>query len=111
MQDKLVLVVCNLKASKIVGFNSTGLVLCAKNGDTVELVEPPAGSVVGERVCIEGFSGEPQSATQVKKKKCWDILAKELKTNDNGEASWKGGVMKTSAGACAAKCLKDSPIS
>ena len=30
MQDKLVLVVCNLKASKIVGFVSNGMVLAAK---------------------------------------------------------------------------------
>ena len=30
MQDRLVLVVCNLKAAKIVGFSSNGMVLAAK---------------------------------------------------------------------------------
>jgi methionine--tRNA ligase beta chain len=33
MQDRLVLVVCNLKASKIVGFVSNGMVLAAKVRD------------------------------------------------------------------------------
>ena len=48
MMDRLVLVVCNLKESKMMGFPSQGMVLASKapNGGRVELVEPPAGAQV-----------------------------------------------------------------
>ena len=113
MQDKLVLVVCNLKASKIVGFASNGMVLAAKSedGTKVELVTPPEGSKVGERVFIEGLSGEPSSSAQMKKKKIFDSVAKTLKTGENGVATWDGKEIKTSAGVCAAATLVGAPIS
>jgi len=111
MQDKLVCVVCNMKASKIVGFASTGMVLAAKGTDKVELVCPPEGSVVGERVYIEGVSGEPYSSQQMKKKKTWDIVAKELKSDGEKQMTWQGGVVRTKVGPCAVASLVDSMIS
>ncbi|CAJ1926044.1 unnamed protein product [Cylindrotheca closterium] len=111
MQDRLVLVVCNLKASKIVGFSSNGMVLAAKGEDKVELVTPPEGSKIGERVFIEGLTGEPQSSAQVKKRKTWDKVAKGLKTGDGGIATWDGKTIQTSAGACTAASLVGAPIS
>ena len=39
MQDRKVLVVCNLKAAKIVGFNSNGMVLAAKVSPHILLVQ------------------------------------------------------------------------
>ncbi|EEC50207.1 predicted protein, partial [Phaeodactylum tricornutum CCAP 1055/1] len=52
LQDRLVLVLCNLKARNLVGFPSHGMVLCASNSDhsAVEFVVPPTGSRIGERV-------------------------------------------------------------
>jgi hypothetical protein len=113
MQGKKVLVVCNLKASKIVGFSSNGMVLAAKaeDGSKVELVEAPSDAQVGERVFIEGLSGEPLSAAQVKKRKAWDTVAKGLKTGDGGVASWDGKTIMTSTGACSAASLVGAPIS
>jgi methionine--tRNA ligase beta chain len=111
MQDREVLVVCNLKAAKIVGFVSNGMVLAAKADGKVELVAPPAGSKVGERVFIEGLSGEPITSTQVKKKKTWEAVAKDLKTGEGGVATWDGKVIQTSAGACKAPSLIGAPIS
>mmetsp|Transcript_17104 Transcript_17104/g.41617 ORF Transcript_17104/g.41617 Transcript_17104/m.41617 type:complete len:773 (-) Transcript_17104:1137-3455(-) len=111
MQDRLVLVVCNLKAAKIVGFSSNGMVLAAKGEDKVELVTPPEGSKIGEKVYIEGLTGEPQSSAQVKKRKTWDKVAKALKTGDGGVATWDGKTIQTSAGACAAASLVGAPIS
>jgi len=112
MQDKMVLVVCNLKAGKILGFNSTGMVLAAKgdDGKKMELIEPPEGSVIGERVFIEGLSGEPFSSSQVKKKKIWTSVAKDLKTVDDGVATWKGKTIQTSIGPCKAASLVGTPI-
>jgi len=113
MQDKMVLVVCNLKAAKIVGFTSNGMVLAAKSedGKKVELVEPPVGATIGERVYIEGLSGEPYSSAQVKKKKTWETVAKSLKANDEGLASWDGRIMNVKAGPCSVVSLKNAPIS
>eukprot|EP00339_Tiarina_fusa_P009146 CAMPEP_0117074326 /NCGR_PEP_ID=MMETSP0472-20121206/52359_1 /TAXON_ID=693140 ORGANISM="Tiarina fusus, Strain LIS" /NCGR_SAMPLE_ID=MMETSP0472 /ASSEMBLY_ACC=CAM_ASM_000603 /LENGTH=783 /DNA_ID=CAMNT_0004799289 /DNA_START=109 /DNA_END=2460 /DNA_ORIENTATION=- len=113
MQDKEVLVVCNLKAAKIVGFVSNGMVLAAKaeDGKTVEIVTPPEGAKVGERVFVEGLTGEPYSSTQCKKKKTWDAVSKKLKTGDGGVATWDGKVIQTSAGPCKAATLVGAPIS
>ena len=111
LHGRLVCVVCNLKSSKIVGFASAGMVLAAKGGDKVELVSPPEGSKVGERVFVEGLEGEPFSAMQMKKKKTWDAVAKDLKTDGDGQASWKGGVVRTEVGPCKAESLGDAPIS
>jgi len=113
MRDRKVLVVCNLKAAKIVGFSSNGMVLAAKSDDSkqVELVSPPADASIGERVFIDGLSGEPLSSTQVKKKKIWESVSKELKTGESGVAMWDGKEIKTSVGTCTAVSLSNAPIS
>mmetsp|Transcript_15996 Transcript_15996/g.44243 ORF Transcript_15996/g.44243 Transcript_15996/m.44243 type:complete len:769 (-) Transcript_15996:85-2391(-) len=112
MKDKLVLVVCNLKASRILGFNSNGMVLAAKGEDgKTELVEPPEGSQVGERVFIEGLTGEPFSSSQVKKKKVWNTVSNDLKTGEGGVATWQGKTIQTSTGPCKAASLVGAPIS
>ena len=113
LQDKKVLVVCNLKSSKIVGFASSGMVLAAKaeDGSKVELVCPPDDAPVGERIYIDGLSGEPHSSAQVKKKKIWDTVAKGLKTGEGGVATWDGKEIVTSVGPCKAASLVGAPIS
>eukprot|EP00535_Pseudo-nitzschia_heimii_P012514 CAMPEP_0197197336 /NCGR_PEP_ID=MMETSP1423-20130617/32811_1 /TAXON_ID=476441 /ORGANISM="Pseudo-nitzschia heimii, Strain UNC1101" /LENGTH=782 /DNA_ID=CAMNT_0042651157 /DNA_START=19 /DNA_END=2367 /DNA_ORIENTATION=- len=112
MQDKLVLVVCNLKASKILGFSSNGMVLAAKGEDgKTELVEPPEGSKIGERVFVEGLEGEPFSSSQIKKKKIWTVVSKDLKTTDGGAATWQGKTIQTASGPCKVASLVGAPIS
>ena len=63
-----VCVVTNLKPAKMAGFESCGMVLCAANEDhtKVELLEPPEGAKVGERVVIDGLEGEPLQPNQVR---------------------------------------------
>jgi len=62
-----VLVVCNLKPAKMAGFESAGMVLCASNAEhtEVELLEVPEGAAIGERVFIQGLTGEPLQPNQV----------------------------------------------
>ena len=113
MQDRLVLVVCNLKPAKIVGFTSNGMVLAAKSNDgmKVELIDVPPDSVVGERVRIDGLEeAEAWTSTQVKKKKVWESVATDLRTGDGGVALWKNQVICTSTGSCKAATLIDAPI-
>jgi methionine--tRNA ligase beta chain len=112
MQDRLVLVVCNLKPAKMVGFTSNGMVLAAKTNDKVELIEAPVDSVVGDRVRIDGSldDGAAWTSTQVKKKKVWETVAMDLRTGDDGVALWKGQVIRSSTGPCKAATLIDAPI-
>ena len=83
--DRKVLVVCNLKAAKLAGFASNGMVLCASSEDreTVAFVEPPEGAKLGARVLMEGQDAvEPAGANAVKKKKLMEKAAEELKAVD-----------------------------
>lgn len=111
LQGKKVLVVCNLKPAKIVGFKSSGMVLAAKLDGKVELVEPPATAEAGERVKIDGLEGSPLSPAQVNKRKVWEAVAKDLSTIDGGVATWEGKVIVTTAGPCSAASLVGAPIS
>ena len=56
MRDRMVVVLTNLKprAMKAVGIESQGMVLCGDNETTVELVDPPKGSVAGDLITFEG---------------------------------------------------------
>ena len=56
MKDRMVVVLTNLKprAMKAVGIESQGMVLCGDNETTVELVDPPKGSVAGDLITFEG---------------------------------------------------------
>ena len=83
----------------------------SEDGKQVELVSPPADAPVGERVFVDRLSDEPFSSTQVKKKKTWDVVAKNLKTIDGGVAAWDGKEIKTSVGVCSAASLVGAPIS
>jgi len=111
MEDRKVLVVCNLKAANIVGFKSFGMVLAAKAENNVELVIPPEGASIGERVYVDGLSGEPITSAQVKKKKVWETVSSKLRSNGKMEATWDGQVIMTSAGVCSIPSLENAPIS
>eukprot|EP00584_Thalassiosira_punctigera_P019498 CAMPEP_0172555216 /NCGR_PEP_ID=MMETSP1067-20121228/58303_1 /TAXON_ID=265564 ORGANISM="Thalassiosira punctigera, Strain Tpunct2005C2" /NCGR_SAMPLE_ID=MMETSP1067 /ASSEMBLY_ACC=CAM_ASM_000444 /LENGTH=485 /DNA_ID=CAMNT_0013343729 /DNA_START=44 /DNA_END=1501 /DNA_ORIENTATION=+ len=104
MQNRTVLVLCNLKARNLAGFPSHGMVLCASNADhtSVEFAVPPEGAKIGERITFEGYEGEPEPENKVAKKKIFDKLAPDLKTDVAGEVVWKGVKGMTSAGVCKA---------
>ena len=116
MQDRRILVVCNLKPAKLAGFKSSGMVLCAKSedGSKVEFVDAPDSAAIGERVSLPGFFDEypPTSANQMKKKKVWDKVAPLLKTNDQRTVCFDGKPIATASGdAVTAPSLKDSFVS
>jgi len=107
MEDRLVLVLCNLKARKMVGFPSHGMVLCASNEDhsEVRFVSPPVDAKVGERVTIPGINFEVEEAqpfaeNKVGKKKVFEKLAPHLVTNAHGTPEFMGRPFLTSAGVC-----------
>lgn len=114
MQNRKVLVVCNLRAAKMQGFESSGMVLAAKSEDgaKVELINPPDDAPVGERVTFEGLTGthEPLTANQAQKKKTWKKVSDDLKTGEGGVATWQGKIILTTKGPCKAATLVGVPI-
>ncbi|KAK9473953.1 uncharacterized protein V1510DRAFT_311244 [Dipodascopsis tothii] len=68
MQQRLVVVVANLKPVSMRGIKSCAMVLCASNDDVVELTTPPAGSKAGDKLFFEGFDGTPEPVLNPKKK-------------------------------------------
>lgn len=116
MQGRLVIVVCNLKESKFQGVMSFGMVLAAKSADgsRVELLSVPEGSVVGERLTLQGYSGAyaaPLTSARMKKLKAWEAVAPDLHTDEAGVACWKELQLATSTGVCSVATLVSSPIS
>eukprot|EP01080_Neovahlkampfia_damariscottae_P004247 gene4247-7584_t len=83
LQDKLVLVFCNLKPKNARGILSAGMVLCATDSVSkkVELVKVPEGSKPGELVQFGGENLTPDK--QLHDRKLKPILA-DLKTNSDG---------------------------
>jgi len=102
LQDSMVLVLCNLKSRKLVGFDSHGMILCASNDDhtKVELMTPPPMTSIGETVEFEGYPNEPQKASAVAKKKIFEKVSPFLMTDDSGGLVWKSVKGCTSKGQC-----------
>lgn len=109
MQNRKVLVLLNLKPAKLGGFKSNGMVLCGSDEkhENVQFVEPPPNAKVGERVTIASESGEPLSASQIKKQKVLEKILPYLLTNKDCVATYKGEQIMTSAGPCTTKSLKE----
>jgi aminoacyl tRNA synthase complex-interacting multifunctional protein 1 len=113
LNGRRVIVLCNLKKRNLVGFPSHGMVMCASNADhtAVEIMEPPANAKIGERVTFEGFSGDPEPEKKVAKKKVFEAVAPDLKTNSEGICVWKAAVSQTSDGPIkASKGMADAQV-
>eukprot|EP00928_Gymnodinium_smaydae_P047058 TRINITY_DN31397_c0_g1_i1.p1 TRINITY_DN31397_c0_g1~~TRINITY_DN31397_c0_g1_i1.p1 ORF type:complete len:903 (+),score=195.37 TRINITY_DN31397_c0_g1_i1:63-2711(+) len=93
-QGRLLLAVCNMKPAKLVKVESSGMVLCAKNPEkkVVELLEVPEGAKVGDRVLPEGVpdTWKPMKPNLMQKKKIWESIAGELRTNGDRVACFAG---------------------
>lgn len=110
LKDSLVVVICNLEPRNLKGWTSHGMILCASSeGDgKVEPLRPPKECQPGDLVYIGDLPREP-----VADKKCpWSKVAKDLKVNDNFQATYKGElVWKTDKGDIKATSLKNATIS
>jgi len=107
-----VVVVTNLKAAKMAGAESAGMVMaCVHESGKVELVEPPADAKVGERIFIEGLSGAPATPAQVQKKKILPTVLQDLKTDAGCIATWQGKPLMTSSGPLKVCTSLDNAIS
>lgn len=89
MQNRPVILLCNLKPAKMRGIVSQAMVMCASEpGGKVEVLAPPAGAVPGDRVGLEGEEvGQPDSQL---KSKVWEAVAAKLKTRSDRVAGFDG---------------------
>ncbi|KAL0924675.1 hypothetical protein M5K25_005525 [Dendrobium thyrsiflorum] len=101
MQNRKVCVLCNLKPATMRGIKSHAMVFAASNDDhtKVELVDPPASAVVGERITFPGYSGEPDGLLNAKSK-VWEKVQVDLHTDAALVAHYKDSPFTTSAGIC-----------
>ncbi|XP_065342252.1 tyrosine--tRNA ligase, cytoplasmic [Cloeon dipterum] len=112
MQNRMVVVLCNLKPAKMRGVESCGMVLCASVDDpkAVEPLMPPKDSEPGDKISVEGYElGAPDECLNPKKK-VWEKLQADLKTNGNMEAEWQGNLLISRRGKLTCKTLKNAPI-
>jgi len=112
MQDRLVVVLCNLKPAKMRGVESAGMVLCGSREDPkqVEPLTVPEGSQPGDKVFVESYEDGQADEVLNPKKKVWDKLSVDLKVSADGSAQWQGNQLITSRGQVTCPGVKNAPI-
>lgn len=85
LPNRMVVLMCNLKPSKIRGVLSEAMVMCASSPENVEILEPPMGSVPGDFVDVKGYIRSPDKVLKV-----FEEIAQDLKTDENLQATYKG---------------------
>lgn len=110
LQDRMVVMMCNLKPVKMRGIVSQAMVMCACTPEKTEALDPPPGSSIGDRIVFEGYPGEPDALLNPKKK-VWETVQPDLLTDDECVATYKGSpFMVLGKGVCKAQTLKRSPV-
>lgn len=65
--------------------------------EAVEPLKIPEGIAPGDQITVDGYKGTPDAQLNPKKK-VWEKLQADLKTNSSGEATWQGNFLQTSDG-------------
>ncbi|XP_012219706.1 tyrosine--tRNA ligase, cytoplasmic [Linepithema humile] len=114
MENRMVVILANLKPANLRGISSHGMVLCASVEEPTRQVEPlrpPAGSVPGDEIVIEGYEDGTADDVLNPKKKVWEKLQVDLVVNGDGVASWSGNPLLTSTGGkITSDSLRNVPI-
>ena len=110
MQNRLVILLCNLKPAKLRGVLSEAMVLCASTPEKVELLLAPENAAIGDRVTAAGYDGAPEKEIN-SKNKIFEIVQPDLKTNDDLVATYKGVPLEIKTkGFIKTASLKSVPI-
>lgn len=89
MQNRMAVLLCNLKPAKMRGVTSEAMVMCASTPEKVEILSPPPGAQPGDRVVCDGYPGQPDAQLNPKKK-IFEQVAPDLKTDSEKRATYKG---------------------
>ncbi|KAM4900133.1 aminoacyl tRNA synthase complex-interacting multifunctional protein 1 isoform 2-T2 [Sylvia borin] len=110
MQNRMAILLCNLKPAKMRGVVSQAMVMCASSPEKVEILAPPPGAVPGDRITFEGYPGDPEKELNPKKK-MWEQIQPDLHTNDQCVATYKGVPFEVKGkGVCRAETMANSGI-
>ncbi|XP_071975218.1 aminoacyl tRNA synthase complex-interacting multifunctional protein 1 isoform X2 [Engystomops pustulosus] len=110
MQNRMAVLLCNLKPAKMRGVLSQAMVMCASSPEKVEILDPPSGAVPGDRITFQGFPGEPDKELNPKKK-TWEQIQPDLHTSDDCVATYKGVPFEVSGkGVCKSQTMSRSGI-
>ncbi|KAM9237560.1 aminoacyl tRNA synthase complex-interacting multifunctional protein 1 isoform 1-T1 [Dugong dugon] len=110
MENRMVILLCNLKPAKMRGVLSQAMVMCASSPEKVEILAPPDGSVPGDRITFDAFPGEPDKELNPKKK-IWEQIQPDLYTNAECVATYKGAPFEVKGkGVCRAQTMSNSGI-
>ncbi|CAH6789054.1 Aimp1 [Phodopus roborovskii] len=110
MQNRMAILLCNLKPAKMRGITSQAMVMCASSPEKVEILAPPNGSVPGDRIIFDTFPGEPDKELNPKKK-IWEQVQPDLHTNADCVATYKGVPFEVKGkGVCRAQTMANSGI-
>ncbi|KAK0139638.1 Aminoacyl tRNA synthase complex-interacting multifunctional protein 1 [Merluccius polli] len=110
MQNRMAVLMCNLKPAKMRGVVSQAMVMCASSPDKVEILDPPSGAVPGDRVTFQEFPGEPDKELNPKKK-VWEQVQPDLRTDESCVATYKGAPFQVAGkGVCKAQTMSNSGI-
>ncbi|XP_047433298.1 aminoacyl tRNA synthase complex-interacting multifunctional protein 1a isoform X2 [Mugil cephalus] len=110
MQNRMAVLLCNLKPAKMRGVVSQAMVMCASSPEKVEILDPPSGAAPGDRVTFQGFPGEPDKELNPKKK-VWEQVQPDLLTDGQCVATYKGAAFEVAGkGVCKAQTMSNSGI-
>ncbi|XP_055707187.1 aminoacyl tRNA synthase complex-interacting multifunctional protein 1 [Phlebotomus papatasi] len=110
MQDRMVVILCNLKPAKMRGVTSEAMVMCASSPDKVEILIPPEGAVPGDLVHCAGFERQPDAQLNPKKK-IFETCAPDLKTNESMVACFRDSPLEVAGkGVVRAPTLKNVTV-
>ena len=109
LQDRLVLVLANLKPKKLAEYMSHGMILCPELTDPVviEMFNLPEGTEIGDRVGAEGFEMKPLDEIS---SKVWERVKKGLSIDEEGNANFNGALLRTEKGVVKAPSIKNGVI-
>ncbi len=84
--------------------------MCASTPDKVEILDPPADAVAGDRVTVEGFDGAPVPELN-QKNNIFGLVAPDLNVNDKLIATYKGVSMQVKGkGPVKSSTLTNVPV-
>ncbi|KAL5484687.1 hypothetical protein EMCRGX_G021227 [Ephydatia muelleri] len=110
MQNRMVVLLCNLKPAKMRGVTSEAMVMCGSSPEKVEIIDPPPGSLPGDRVTFKGYSGAPDTQLNPKKK-IFEQVQPELRVSEEGVACYCGVPFTVEGkGVCQVASMKNSAI-
>ncbi len=104
LQDRMVVVLANLKPAKLRGIESRGMILASDRKDGAVVPVDPGDAEIGVEVGVEGIESAP------KKKLSKSEFEKAPLTVQGGRVSYAGKPLRTAAGPVLCDAEDDAPV-